>query len=448
MTLTKTIGMAVCAMVILFCADNYAQVKGYNEKYSTDELKADLTMARDLFVRDHPMFFNDKAEFLAEYERQYNLIADSMRSIDFLKYLGPMLSRMRCGHSRIYANDTIINYLLNDGSLLPLYIVIVKDSLFVRANFSGDSSIIPGSHIISINDQLGLDIIETLKDNLPADGTNESYKYHNINLKFSTKYTQFIGDPGEYRLELIAPNRNDSYTAILRGINLTDFSARMNEYRSASGGTESFEMTFDDHNRYAILKIESFSFYGDELPNFKAPVDSFFIEVANRNIATVIIDVRGNDGGDPYAGNHLLQYIMTEPYEYFREENHGYDDLKTAQALHDNSFVGDLYILTDGGCFSTTGHFCSILKYHKRGIFVGEETGGSWACNDASQEHSLANTGIVINVPRATYATAVSALEKGRGIRPDYSLTATIDDLINRRDVVLQKAIDMASRAK
>lgn len=443
MTLIKTIGMAVAAIVILSCSANHAQVKGYNEKYSADELKADLTKARDLFLKDHPMFFNDKAEFLAEYEKQYNLLSDSMRSIDFLKYLGPMLSKMRCGHSRIYANDTIINYLFAEGSLLPLYVMIVNDSLFVRASFGEDSPVSPGSYIKSINGQTGSEIIKVLKDNLPADGTNESYKYHNINLKFSTKYAQYIGDPDEYHLELVAPGTGDSYDATLRGINLTDFRAKMDDYNATLGGAQPFGMTFDDHNRYAVLRIESFSYYGDEIVQFKQPVDSFFAEVARKNIGAVIIDVRGNDGGDPYAGNHLLQYIMTEPYKYFREETHGYDDLKTAQVLQDNSFRGELYILADGGCFSTTGHFCSILKYHTRGIFVGEETGGSWACNDASQEHSLPHTGIIINVPRATYATAVNGLEKGRGIRPDYPVMATIDDLIARRDVVLKKAIDI-----
>lgn len=443
MTLTKTIGMAAVAMAMLSCSANHARVKGYNEKYSADELKADLTNARDLFLENHPMFFNDKEEFTTEYENQYDLITDSMRSIDFLKYLGPMLSKMRCGHSRIYANDTIINYLLKDGSLLPLHIVIINDSLFIKANFDADASIFPGSHIISINSQSGLDIINVMKDNLPADGTNESYKYHNINLKFSTKYAQYIGDPDEYMLELGAPGGVDKYKVTLQGINLTDFKAKMDEHQGAAGSADPFNMTFDEGDRFAVLRIESFSFYGDEIVQFKEPVDSFFDEVAKRNVGAVIIDVRGNDGGDPYAGNHLLQYVMTEPYKYFRAETNHYDDLKTPQTLHENAFSGDLYILTDGGCFSTTGHFCSILKYHKRGIFIGEETGGSWACNDASQEHSLPNTGIIINVPRATYATAVSGLEKGWGIRPDYPVSKTIDDLINGRDTALQTAIDL-----
>ena len=37
----------------------------------------------------------------------------------------------------------------------------------------------------------------------------------------------------------------------------------------------------------------------------------------------------------------------------------------------------------DGGGASTTGHLCSLLKYNKIGTFIGEETGGTYACNDA-----------------------------------------------------------------
>jgi hypothetical protein len=55
----------------------------------------------------------------------------------------------------------------------------------------------------------------------------------------------------------------------------------------------------------------------------------------------------------------------------------GVGDLKKTQPVPDYPFSGDPFARIDGGTYSTTGHFVSLLKGHGVGIFIGEESGGS-----------------------------------------------------------------------
>ena len=210
---------------------------------------------------------------------------------------------------------------------------------------------------------------------------------------------------------------------------------------------DAVEWSFDDENRYAVLQVHFFDFY-DDLDRFIEMIDGFFSEVKDRDIANLILDLRGNDGGDPYSSAYLLTYLIGEPFRYFSARSAAfYDDLKDIQHPPDDPFEGELYVLVDGGCFSTTGHFCSLLRYHQRGIFIGEETGGSFACNGGYKEVTLDNTRINLLLPHTTFRTDVRDMPLGEGIPPDYKVIPTIQDLVNEQDPVFDKAIALINEA-
>jgi C-terminal processing protease CtpA/Prc len=104
----------------------------------------------------------------------------------------------------------------------------------------------------------------------------------------------------------------------------------------------------------------------------------------------------------------------------------------------EHPFEGNLFILINGGGYSTTGHFTSLLKYHNIGTFVGVETGGTYTCNDASKMIELDNTRIYVNSARGTFASAVEGFEEDRGVIPDIMIESRIEDLINGIDTELE----------
>jgi hypothetical protein len=74
---------------------------------------------------------------------------------------------------------------------------------------------------------------------------------------------------------------------------------------------------------------------------------------------------------------------------FFDAGTPGYPELRLIKPAR-NKFSGTMYVLIDGGCFSTTGHLCSLLRYHGIGTFIGEETAGSFACTDNRTAITLA----------------------------------------------------------
>ena len=109
--------------------------------------------------------------------------------------------------------------------------------------------------------------------------------------------------------------------------------------------------------------------------------------------------------------------------------------------MHPDHFKGEFITLIDGGGFSTTGHFVSLLKFHKFGKLVGEETGATYTCNDASRSYHLKNTRILGHIASRTFATAVIDLPGDRGIIPDHQVTQTPEDITKGIDTVLEFAL-------
>lgn len=68
-------------------------------------------------------------------------------------------------------------------------------------------------------------------------------------------------------------------------------------------------------------------------------------------------------------------------------------DIVNRNESHYNS---DIYTLINGVSFSSTGYLLALMKYQSIGHFIGEESGGSYACSDSSSNHLLSNTRIIL----------------------------------------------------
>ncbi len=101
--------------------------------------------------------------------------------------------------------------------------------------------------------------------------------------------------------------------------------------------------------------------------------------------------------------------------------------------------------LINGNTFSAAADFCAIAKEHKRGAFIGEETGGTAIGNTSNGELilKLPNTGIRVKIPLFKVVNTVSAKTKGRGVIPDYTVVYNPKDLIDKRDMDLETAINI-----
>jgi C-terminal processing protease CtpA/Prc len=207
---------------------------------------------------------------------------------------------------------------------------------------------------------------------------------------------------------------------------------------------ESMALAFDirENISTAIMTIPDFAYY-DAREKFYGFVDGSFAEIKNKGIRNLIIDLRRNNGGDPFCSVRLFAHIAHEPVPYFSKPYGRYALLAKPVPLRENRFKGKLYVLIDGGGASTTGHLLGLLKYHKIGTLVGEETGATYVCHDAHNSFQLKNTRFQVSVATGTFASAVQNLPKDRGILPDIPVSSTPQDMAAGKDTILEYALSL-----
>lgn len=192
----------------------------------------------------------------------------------------------------------------------------------------------------------------------------------------------------------------------------------------------------------------------------------------------IIIDVRGNGGGD--TPNHLIEALLDRPWSYFRfttplsiaiagAENQvqdrigkdlndpygkgyldAYGEFRNLEILSpsqfhapvDGAYKGRVFLLVDGFCSSACEDFVLPFKTSGRGVLIGEPTSGS----SGQPYYFDFGNGMSFRVSSKRYYLPDGKPFEGVGLAPDVPLRPSLEDLKAGRDPVVAKALDLASR--
>jgi hypothetical protein len=138
---------------------------------------------------------------------------------------------------------------------------------------------------------------------------------------------------------------------------------------------------------------------------------------------------------------------MDKPFTYYSTvESEGKIDISYGEEIFhpvENRFKGKVVFLMDGNGHSTTGHFMSLVKVHNLGAIVGEELGSNQFCTAGQTLFRLRNTKFVVSSANNTHISTATKLPDSVGILPDYFVTQSIDDYLNKIDAVKQYALKL-----
>jgi hypothetical protein len=496
--------IAAVALLIVIVLTLVAKWRGdtaHAGPYPAEELREDLAQLRGEMESCHPKLyaFAGKSDFEKAFDDAFKRLARPMSLEEFYGIVKPIVAMIGCGHARVHSPEGYWDRC--PGRLFPLELAFVSDGAFAIRSYAdtvgvssiaetrgeraatpssgGTGSVIAdfapgfirsepepegvpqGSRILSINGLSMDEIVTKMKAAISADGYNDSSKDYKLNAAFVYLYALLFGYPEEFVVEYAAPGPAAAGgpgetapgvtetaaprpgRAALPPVGVEDVEPSPDPRMATgewTGGDLGFEIIED--RGVAAMTFKTFGYY-DRRDTFYAFVDDAFETMDAAGIDKLILDFRGNDGGDPFCTVHLLSYIADRPVTYFGRKYRQYEKFAEPIPLAENRFDGDYVVLIDGGCFSSTGHLCAVLEYNGMGTFVGEETGGTYTCNDASKGFTLKNTGLRINMPRMTFAAAVSGMPDDRGIMPDHEVEPRIEDLIQGRDTVREFALEL-----
>ena len=410
-------------------------------RFSKQALQKDFIQMRQILEQDHAALYEytPKAVMDSIMDSSFRLIRDGMSLNEFFVLLTPIVSKIGCGHTNVWMPMSYWEH--NNNNFFSLQIRIIDGLAVVAGSYTAKEQIPRGSILLEINDRPVSEIIQEMKANYPADAMNSYFIHKAVERRFPMIYTRRFGFPKEYRVVYSIPESNTSNVqTLLPAANEEVRSAVFKNFRNPE-----LKFTVLEGKNTALMRIETFIYY-DRVPYFTNFIDSSFNVIHEKKINNLILDLRGNDGGDPFCSVPLFSYLEPEPLPYFAEPYGKYSEFAKPIPRAEKAFNGNLLILLDGRCFSTNGHFCALLKYHKIGTFIGTPSGSTYICNAGKNTHAvLKNTRIMLYFGRSSFAAAVSGMDKTQPIFPDIYVNESYQDFLENRDVFMESALEQIS---
>ncbi len=407
--------------------------------FGVEDLRHDLLQLRRILEEEHacPYDYTAKAEFDALFKKQDRLIDRSMRYEEFFRIAAPLTAKIGCMHTALWMPGRFFD--LGSNNLFPLRVRLIEGRLVVAGGYGRPPEIPAGSVLLAINGLAADEVFDALRAITSADALNPYFIDTQVEKRFSMFYASVFGFPEKYTVTYTLPGRKTRMTADLRPADL----ASVRKVVFANFDHPPLTIEFRDDIRTAVMTVKTFSYY-DRVDYFREFMDRSFREIKDKGIENLVLDLRGNDGGDPFCAVILYSYLEKGPAPYFAEPYGKYAPLAEPVPLPEDHFTGNLYTLLDGRCGSTNGHFCALLEYHGLGKFVGTPSGSTYVCNAGkNSEVRLDKTSLILTLGRSSFAAAVEGMDKSKPILPDHPVRETYRDFLDGRDAFLETAFQL-----
>lgn len=221
----------------------------------------------------------------------------------------------------------------------------------------------------------------------------------------------------------------------LNGINFLDWDNY--EVKSESEYLKAIKQYyFDDFEGLFIWKMPSFNLDPDN-------VDTIIDKIKKKN-QSLIIDLRGNGGGRVDMLLRLIGNVFSEDIKVGDEKKRKETKEIIAKTRGKDVFNGKIVVLIDSESGSASEVFSKVIQFEKRGTIMGDKSAGA-VMESMFYSHTV---GVEIVAPYGISVTVADIIMKdGKsleriGVMPDEKLLPTAQDLANKRDPVLARAIE------
>jgi hypothetical protein len=409
--------------------------------------RSDFRLLRDTLEKLHPSLYRyHSKEYMDRlFDSCERSISDTMTVSSFFTLASYAVTAIGDGHANVRLPKPLLNDYLTKTDLFPAIVMFIHDRAFIYC--CKQSPGLDGTELLSIDGRPMNVTINECFLYVPTDGFIRSRKNWEIPEFFPILYQILYGAKVKFTVTCKTPAG-----AEIQEVLTADRPKNFVCQPPFSRPTRYLELHYTN-DTIAILTIRTFydEFLNTTGESFSRFLDSAFTDIRARGIKKLLIDGRRNQGGNDQNGALLYSYLSDSPFRYYAElrtvkgpltvDQHPCLALQQPNPLH---YDGKVWFLMDGRSFSATAEFAAIARSHKRGLFIGEETGGGYEGNTSGDESmvTLPISQLTCRIPLVRYDLAVQPPSlRGRGIIPDIPVYPDIADLIAHKDSQIDAAI-------
>ncbi len=456
--------------------------------FTPAELRADFTaMYQSLKSAAYNLYaFTPKAvldrsyrETLAALKKPMTLFKAQIRFEEFL-------SLVHMGHARVsFPYAVWSQYLKDGGTAFPFTIRVIEEKTTIAQNQSGTDEIARGDEIVEMN---GIKMSHWLKRAERHVSAETPYMAHSLmEYDFPMYVWVELGEVPGFDLVLRKP---DGKTRKVR------VPARTSTEMKTFAATQPPVLALDNPMREAKILADNVGylrpgpFYNAEakteaeqwdVSGFRTFVDDAFGKFKAAHADRLIIDLRGNPGGDNLFSDVMIAWFADKPFRFFsqfkvrvspestkanadrlekdaaaagpvsRQYAEMYAKAKPGDVVDfemplveprkEERYRGKVFLLIDRQSYSNAVAVAALVQDYKFGTILGEETSDMATTYGAMEQFKLPATGMAVGYPKAHIVRPNGDL-RARGVTPDIAIR--IPAVETPADEVLQRAVAIA----
>lgn len=455
-------------------------------------MKREIILLQQALTSLHPGVYRYQTPKEAEavFAHYRKAVSHPMIRERYFILLSQLLTHLHCGHTytNYWNQPKSLQKQLYTESCLPLLFHMIGNQMIITHNLSNVSSIKPGDQILTINGIPVKQIVDSLLTISPSDGMHGmTRKLDNISIEpldaDTSNYNLFdiyfpLFFPKNFNVksyELSFQHKNINVAAITKKERLSIYSAR---FGVLPVHEKNWSVNFK--GQIAIFKIGDFETW-EWKADYHHFLDSIFTIIKENHIDRLIVDIRGNGGGDDAARDEVFSYLTNKPFgcedpmhrrfrflsipsnllPYLQTWNNSFKQTKNADdyvhfpdGLYEskielntpcdpiqpkaNHFTGKICLLTDSRNESTTFTLAKLFRTEGLGQIVGEATSGNQQGINGGQFFFmyLPYSHVEVDIPLVWGAYIGN--KPDTGIKPDILIPVTQISIATQKDVALE----------
>lgn len=451
----------------------------FKEKIPTKLLLADIDTLISLHKKYDPSYyyFTSETKIDSIVWHMKSKINEPKNRIEFKRIVKPYIVSIGERHNAIYYSNRSYNdyYYSTVGRVLPFKIYYLKGKYYIHQSKDKEEIIPNGSELKKVNGN-SIHVIDSIfRQSFLRDGTIEPPIAYTINNnRFWDNYISWVHQESiidtTMSISYMLPNANSVITKKVTGQKVRKVQVREKplkpfEYRLLTDSIAYIKIDdFDDRIKWKTRHFLKF-------------YKKSFSALADDKIPYLILDIRNNTGGNSDLPVELAKYFINEEEfvlnsktvisqkkikwnnrkvinigDGFKKGSNGEWYMEEELVKNDkiqSFFKGKLILLINEDSYSATTWLASFIKENNLGVIVGRETTGHCGGSTSSYGNifSLPNSKLQhhIGYMRTEYPHKNQSF--GRGVIPDIIVEYSFEEVIEKKDVILDSAISFIKKA-